>query len=168
MKKLTVLFSAFVLVISLSSNLSAQNLSAGAGVHYATSLNNIGISINGNYKLTKKIHLAASYIYFLEKDLVNWSALDFDGHYIFSENSGMQIYGIAGLGFTFTSIEVPGYSFGGISAGSTNLTATNFGLNLGAGLHKKLSKNLNLFAEAKYAISDGSYLKIGAGVLYNF
>ncbi|MDA3861260.1 MAG: outer membrane beta-barrel protein, partial [Melioribacteraceae bacterium] len=135
-----------------------------AGVAYGTNIGSVGISVNGLYSLNEKIQIAPSFIYFLESDFVTWSVINVDGHYKFSSTEGFDIYGIAGLGITMASFT---YDLG-IYGGEISETSSNFGVNLGVGASKKIGTNLDLFGEAKYQISSGSFLTINAGVLYNF
>ncbi len=158
MKKLSILIASLLFVVMFTSSSSAQNLKIGGGISYATDLNSVGFSVNANYKISSKLQVAPSFIYFLKKDLVSWYALDLDGHYVLSSNKNFQIFGIVGLGFTFTSIDLGPFG---------TFSDTNTGINVGAGFTKKLSDKLSLFSEIKYSISSGSYLKIGAGVLFN-
>ncbi len=165
MKKITTIIAVIFLMVFATKNISAQNISAGGGLNYATDIGTIGISINGKYTINEKIQIAPSFIYYFEKDFVSWSALDVDGHYIFSNTNGFDIYGIAGLGMTFTSITI---DMGPFFGGEQSYSESNFGVNLGVGASKNIAAKLDVFGEAKYTIASGGYMKIGAGVLYQF
>jgi len=164
MKKITSILVVMVLISFATTNISAQGFSAGAGIAYGTNISSIGISVNGLYSLNETIQIATSFIYFLESDFVTWSVLNIDGQYKFSSNDGFDIYGIAGLGITFASFSYDLGAWGG----TISETSSNVGLNLGAGASKKIGTNLDLFGEARYQISSGSFLTINAGVLYKF
>ena len=167
MKNFLTSLLVLTLITFFSGKASAQNLKVGGGLFYATDLNNVGISVNGNYEFSKQLQLAPSFIYFLTKDYVSWKALDIDLHYKLVDNSGLDIYAIGGLGLTFVSIDIPTITLGGSSFGGGSVSDSNFGVNVGAGVSKSLG-SVDLFAEAKYAITSGSYLKIGAGLLFGF
>lgn len=167
MKNFLTSLLVLTLITLFSGKSSAQNLKVGGGLFYATDLNNVGISVNGNYEFSKQLQLAPSFIYFLTKDDVSWKALDVDLHYKLVANRGLDIYAIGGLGLTFVSIDIPSFNFLGTTAGGGTVSDSNFGVNIGAGVSKSLG-SVDLFAEAKYAITSGSYLKIGAGVLFGF
>ena len=164
MKKFVTIISMLVLVAFSNEKTSAQGFSVGGGVYYATSLNNIGISLNGNYAINKQIQIAPSFIYFLTKDYISWKAFDVDGHYKFSANNGLSIYGIAGIAITMVSIDYPHNSF----FEDVSVSSSEFGINLGIGASKTIGNNLEGFSELKYTLNNGGYLKIGAGVLFRF
>lgn len=164
MKKLSVILTAIILSAFFSGNLSAQDFSLGAGVNYATGLNGVGISINGNYAINKNIQIAPVFIHYFENDGLTWNVLDVDGHYKFVVDSAIDVYGIAGLGITFTSFTI---DFGPYLGGEQSTSDSNFGFNLGLGASKNLG-SVDIFAEAKYTINSDGYLKIGVGVLYRF
>lgn len=165
MKKFTTVIAIIVLISFSSGKTSAQDFSVGGGLYYATSLNNIGISLNGNYEINKQIQIAPSFIYFLAKDYVSWKAFDVDGHYKFLSNKGLGVYGIAGLAVTMVSLDFPSGEFFG---GNLSVSSTEIGVNLGIGVSKNIGTNLDGFSELKYTLNNGGYLKIGAGVLYRF
>jgi len=100
-------FFTFLIVAALSftTNLYAQSEDTkfliGAGLNYATDISNIGLSVDGTYLINEDWEAAAGFTYFFEKNYVNWSMLDFDGHYVFHNNNGLIAYGLAGLNVTF-------------------------------------------------------------------
>jgi hypothetical protein len=163
MKKFTSVFALLFLIAFVNSNISAQNFSAGAGVAYGTDISSFGFSVNGVYSFNEKMSIAPSYIYFPEVDFVTWSVINVDMHYNFMTENGMDVYGIAGMGITMISFD---YDWEGLDDLSS--TSTNFGVNLGGGVSKSISKSLNIFGELKYTLSSGSFLSLNAGVLYNF
>ena len=73
----------FVILFSFSE--AKAQISAGGGIVYGTDINNIGISLNGNYEINEKWSAAPSFTYFLKKDYVTWSALDLDANYQLTE-----------------------------------------------------------------------------------
>jgi len=162
MRKITTVLSIMILITLFSGKISAQGFSVGGGVYYATSLNNIGISLNGNYEVNKKIQIAPSFIYFLTKGYLSWKAFDVDGHYKFSSNNGLSIYGIGGIALTMVSFDLPQNEYWG----GSSYTDTNFGINIGIGASKQMGTNLEAFGETKYTLNSGGFLKIGIGVLY--
>lgn len=165
MKKILLTFAAILLFTTLTS---AQGFKGGAGLAYGTDISTVGISANGLYEINKQWEIGGSFIFFFEKDLVSWKALNVNAHYILSDNDGMKFYGLAGANLTLYSIDIPEVTFGGISVGGGETTGSNFGVNLGAGTRKELSKSVELFGEAQYTISDGSYLTANVGVLFKF
>jgi opacity protein-like surface antigen len=164
-----------ILAIALSSHVFAQEfdltkLRAGAGLVYATEIGNIGINFNGAYEITETWEAALGFTHIFEKDYSSYNILDLDGHYKFYQHDEkLNVYGLAGLGFTFWKVTIPAMNVGfGISTPEISDTGTEVGLNLGVGLNYKLTDNLNLAPEIRYTIMDGSYLRIGASVQYMF
>lgn len=164
-----------ILALVLSANVFAQqfdqsNLRAGAGLVFATEIGNIGISFNGTYAFTEEWEGSLSFTHIFEKDYVRYNILDFDAHYVFYQHDdNLNIYGLAGLGFTFWKVTIPPMDFGyGMSTPEMTDNGTELGLNLGVGANYKLTENLNLAPELRYTIMDGSYLRIGARLQYMF
>ncbi len=149
-----------VSLLLVSSFMFAQNIKVGGSAGFATDIASFGISANGTYTINKEWEAAASFTHYFENDFVTWNALDFDAHYYFTKKGGFDIYAIGGLNILMWEIEI---NWG---LGTTSTSNTDIGLNLGTGATKKLNKNLDLFAEAKYSISNGSYLSVRAGVLF--
>jgi hypothetical protein len=172
-----------LLAIVLSANVFAQEfdltkLRAGAGLVYATEIDNIGINLNGAYSITEEWEASLGFSHIFEKDYMSYNVIDLDGHYVFhQENENLNFYGLAGLGFTFWKVNVPAQTvtesvpmFGEMSMEVPGYedNGTKVGLSLGVGLNYKLTDVLNLAPELRYTIMDGSYLRIGASVQYMF
>lgn len=164
-----------LLAIVLSANIFAQkfnkeNLRVGAGLVYATEIGNIGINFNGAYAFTEQWESSLGFSHIFEKDYVRYNVLDLDAHYVFYQHDEkLNVYGLAGLGFTFWKVTIPAMDLGwGVTTPEESATGTETGLNLGVGANYSLSDNLNLAPEIRYTIMDGSYLRIGASVQYLF
>lgn len=158
----------------LSANVFAQEfdltkLRAGAGLVYATEIGNIGLNFNGAYAITEEWEASLGFSHIFEKDYLSYNILDLDVHYVFYQHDEkLNVYGLAGLGFTFWKATIPAMNFGMYSTPEASATGTETGLNLGIGANYKLSDKLNLAPEIRYTIMDGSYLRIGASVQYIF
>lgn len=158
----------------LSANVFAQEfdltkLRAGAGLVYATEIGNIGLNFNGAYAITEEWEASLGFSHIFEKDYLSYNILDLDAHYVFYQHDEkLNVYGLAGLGFTFWKATIPAMNFGMYSTPEASATGTETGLNLGIGANYKLSDKLNLAPEIRYTIMDGSYLRIGASVQYMF
>lgn len=158
----------------LSANVFAQEfdltkLRAGAGLVYATEIGNIGLNFNGAYAITEEWEASLGFSHIFEKDYLSYNILDLDVHYVFYQHDEkLNVYGLAGLGFTFWKATIPAMNFGMYSTPEASATGTETGLNLGIGANYKLSDKLNLAPEIRYTIMDGSYLRIGASVQYMF
>ncbi len=141
----------FVMILCVITEANAQT-KVGGGVFYASKLENVGISVNGNYFFSDNFSAAPSFTYFFEKDNLNWSMLDLDVNYHFAELDFATVYGVGGLNVTF--VEVLGY------------TGSNTGLNLGLGLAMPLSDAMTLCPEIKYTLGDGDFFRIGLKLLF--
>lgn len=179
----TLVKSFFVLVFFLVVAQTQAQISVGGGIWYGSDINSIGISANGKYAFNEKLSAAPSFTYFLEKDYVKWSALDFDANYNFAEieNFG-TLYGIAGVGLTFWKVDfgdtfdmgdygdMGDYDMGDYDMGdygiSLESSGSDIGVNLGIGLNIAASEKLAIAPELKYTITNGGYFRIGAKILF--
>ncbi|WP_346854456.1 outer membrane beta-barrel protein [uncultured Draconibacterium sp.] len=165
MKTLLKSLLAFVLFFVVAQ--SQAQISVGGGLWYGSDISSIGISVNGKYAFNEKWSAAPAFTYFLEKDYVKWSALDFDANYAITdiENVG-SLYGIGGLSVTFWKVDF-GDTFGMGDYGiDLDASGSDVGVNLGLGLNVMASEKLAIAPEIKYTISDGGYLRIGAKILF--
>ena len=171
MKNLFKISLVIIAVMAFSTNkANAQQMSVGGGLVYASSVNSLGISLNGNYQFTEQWSAAPAFTYFLKKDDY-WTrmTLDLDANYLFKEIDGVGgLYGIGGLALTFDKFNFgsaagyPGYDDGDFS--STN---TSLGLNLGIGFNYALAEKMTIAPELRYTIMNGGYLRIGAKFMYS-
>jgi len=188
MKKLLVLFSLMATVTMASAQES--KIMAGGGLTYATEIKNIGINIKGLYLINEKWEADAGFTYFFEKNYTKWSALDFNGHYVFVNNDGKALYALAGLNMTFYKFEIDGVGidpyddyYGGTDeypeymdefnpmaslAGDLESKGSEIGVNIGIGGRMPISSALSLNGEVKYTLGGADYLSINAGILYHF
>ena len=176
--------AVFVLIVLFLfiGNINAQEgkMHVGAGLELALPIGDwsdaAGTGIGGTarfeYAFTKQIvgMVTAGYISFGGKDIgdfsYSYSAVPFlPGVKYYFQNG---IYGMAELGLHFFSFEfdAPSFNFGGFSSGgSTSSSSSEFTLSLGAGYETKVSDNLYLDANVKFAIvSDANYLGARVGV----
>jgi opacity protein-like surface antigen len=163
-----------ILALVFSANVFAQqfdpaNLRAGAGLVYASEINNLGLTFNGVYTFNEVWEGSVGFSHIFEKNMVRYNIVDLDAHYIFyRDEENLSVYGLAGLGFTSWKVTIPGFSWMGNYIPETTATDTEIGLNLGVGLNYRLTERLNLSPQLRYTIMDGSYLRIGASVQYLF
>ena len=162
MKKLFVVIIAILLVGSFQE--TKAQFTVGAGLGYATDISSLGISANVGYEIDETWEATGSYTHFLEKDYVKWSAVDFNANYNISEIENLgKFYAIGGINITTVKLDIPGLSE---FLGSSSTSESNFGVNIGAGLKVDLSEKMILAPEMTYSISSGSYLRIGAKLMY--
>jgi len=148
------LLKAVVVILVLFSFSEAKaQISAGVGAVYGTEINNLGISMHGKYQITNEWSAAPSFTYFLKKNSLSWSSLDLDANYQISDAG---LYLIGGLNMTFFSIDTDDTFFEGV-----NLSGTDTGFNIGAGMNFEINDGLVFAPEARYTLGGGNYLRIG-------
>ncbi|GAO31508.1 hypothetical protein [Geofilum rubicundum] len=106
MKRLTLILAMAVIVLSAKAqNNESGNIRAGAGLVYATDINNLGVAFKGVYTFTPEWEGAFGFTHILKKDYVSYNVIDLDAQYIFSQ-SGDQIsfFAIGGLAITYARI----------------------------------------------------------------
>ncbi len=162
MKKSIVLVFALILSCNLfAQSFDSSKLRAGAGLAYATDIENIGININGVYAFNEKWEGAFGFTHFFKNKYdASYNAFDFDAHYVFhQQDDKMNFYGIGGLNITSVKVDM---------GAAGNYTDSEVGLNLGVGMNYLLTDKLNLAPEARFTIIDDTYFRIGASLQYLF
>ncbi|MBB6610768.1 porin family protein [Pontibacter sp. Tf4] len=178
MKKLLLSLSLIFMAAGATLAQEQGSIRIGAGLVYGTkagindegdSKGGIGINIGGEYFFTDKISAAPSLTYFLKsesevttgfgtyKSSVQFTSINIDGRYYFGEGD-IAFYGLAGL--SIASVKIDSNSdFGG--SGSASET----GVNLGAGLIYPINDQLGLNGQIKYN-TPLEQLAIQAGISY--
>lgn len=167
------LLITFVALLSFNafaqSGFESSKLRAGVGLIYATEIDNVGLTLNGTYKLTSFWEGSVAFTHVFKNNYSTWNILDLDAHYIFYDNeSKLNVYGLAGLGLTFWKVKTDAIIVPGYSIPEQTVSGTEVGLNVGVGMNYKISDRLNLAPEIRYTIMDGSYLRFGASLQYMF
>ncbi len=171
MKKV-IFISTIATMMLLSVNANAQSngkILAGGGLSYATDISTLGIFAKGVYQVTDQWEGSFGFTYFLPKDYgygakLTWMAFDLNAHYVFHRQNQMEFYALAGL--NILRISTPSISMGGYTVPSAS--ASESGVNLGAGGRYQISGNLYGMAELKYTLGNANFLQAGAGVLFRF
>lgn len=161
MKKIIILI---ILVIIVNCTCYAQKY-IGGGLAFGTQIESVGIGINGEYFVTDQISIAPSLIYFFPRTLFGdlkfkQTDLNINANYHFDTDSELDFYALGGINFAIVSVPF----FNPFTAERTSNTATEVGLNLGAGFNYKLNDKLMPFAELKYNISNFDQLILMGGV----
>lgn len=169
MKNKLILVFATVLTVCFSLTTQAQDskIMAGAGLTYATDISTMGISAKGVYLVNDTWEIAPSFTYYLKKNNVNWSTLDFDAHYVFSADDKNTFYAIGGLNVTFWKFKMDG-ALDDYFGGSFDASGSDVGVNIGVGSRFAISDKMYFNADLKYTIGNANYLSAGVGVLYHF
>nr|WP_319397521.1 hypothetical protein [uncultured Carboxylicivirga sp.] len=179
-------------VLGLTAKAQDSKFMLGAGLDYATEIDNLGIHLKGLYLINDAWEADAGYTYYFKKNYTNWSSLDFNGHYVFTSSDKGVLYALAGLNVTFYKMELgdlmgdytSGYDdyyndyygdeYSDLIGGMASLTSdmeskgSEVGVNIGLGGRMGLSDNLFLSGEIKYTLGGADYLNIGAGLMYCF
>ena len=151
MKKLFIILGvALICSISLPALAQKGNMKLGPTVSYGTGVENLGVGAKFHYGITDQIRLAPGFTYWLVSGATSWEA-NLDGNYMFGESDKMAFYALGGLNIYGVSIEVMGISS----------SATEVGLNAGAGLQLPLGAKMTGIAEAKYVLGNADQLEIG-------
>lgn len=86
---------------------------------------------------------------------------DINGHYVFNSLDRFEFYGLAGLDILLAWEKAKYPSF--IEKESDNA----LGLNLGAGSYMKITKQFDIYAEAKYILGKYDQFMLNTGILIN-
>lgn len=181
MKKLLLL----AVGIMLSTGIFAQKgqTAAGLNLSYGTEIKNIGIGAKGQYGITDKIRLEASFDYFLEKDEMKMWDININAHYLFNLSEKWKIYPLVGITYThwkYNSTFI--YDWDDLwdydwydwdvyedEDEDTSESEGKFGINVGCGWQYEINDKFALTAEIKYQlISDFNQFVVGIGAVYKF
>lgn len=153
MRKLTLLMALVAFIISAHAQSDeSSKIRAGAGLVYATDINNLGVALKGVYSFTPEWEGAFGFTHILKKDYISYNVVDLDAQYIFSQ-SGDQVsfFAIGGLALNMWKVEFPDdWGWGAFGGGSA--TGSDIGLNLGAGMNYMLSSNFRLVPEVRFTL----------------
>lgn len=95
---------AIIFVILLSNGALFAQIKLGPGLCFGTDIDNLGISVNGTYDFNESWSAAPSFTFLLPKNNVNWSVLDLDANYVFTEVEKLgKIFALAGLSLIIES-----------------------------------------------------------------
>lgn len=133
------------------------DITAGIGLSYGLDIEEAGLTIQGFYTITDQIRAGAGYTYYFMDNDVSAGELNIDGHYLFKNEDGLILYGLAGLSFARTSVKVMGSKF----------SSSDTGVNLGAGVEYDLGA-VYLFGEPKFTLGGFEQLQVTAGVRLRF
>lgn len=171
MKKnfILVLFT-FLFVHMHAQSFDSKNIRAGAGLCFATNIDNIGLLFNGTYEITEQWEAALTFTHIFENDYIIFNILDMDAHYVFFEDgANIHVYGLAGLSFNFWKVVWPPVVIGGITINDETITkGTDVGLNLGVAMNYKINEVFSIVPELRATLSEDSFVRIGVALQYAF
>lgn len=144
------------LLAAVGASLLARGAAAqprlGAGLVYGTEIEELGVQLNGYYGLDgslEGLRLGAEFAYYFVDDPVSFWTVDLNGQYRFVGPGPFGAYFIAGLDIATISIDV---DLGPLE--DDDASDTEVGLNVGIGAEYSVTRNVELFGELKYVISD--------------
>lgn len=156
----------FALALSLLSLPAIAQINVGGGLSFGTQVETLGIFGRGEYQVNETWRGAATFNYFFWDENIpgidiSWFTLNFDAHYVLSENDPFQLYALGGLNLAFVQAGVDLGPFGSVSE-----TTTDFGLNVGAGARYGLTESISAIGEVKYVIGSADQLVFLIGVVF--
>ena len=164
---------AVMMVVALTVN--AQNepgkMAIGANLNYGMhkDYKNIGFGAKFQYNITDAIRGEASGNYFLKKDYMNVWDVNLNFHYLIPVGESCKIYPLVGVTLMGVKVEVPSFTYEGITYGGGSASDTSVGVNAGAGIEYYLSESFKLNLEAKYQYTkncDWPVISIGAAYCF--
>jgi hypothetical protein len=165
-------FLILMVALFVQSGLHAQFTFVGAALNYGTWIKEPGVSVHAFYTVNEKIDLSPNVTYFLPHKVevefgtheFTWWTINFDGHYVVMEESGLQFFGLMGLNFTNEIKRIDENVMG--QPFKDEVTTNKLGLNIGAGGQLHLSKFFNPFAEVKYTLGEKDQFCIALGIIF--
>ncbi len=145
----------FGLIFAYNTSAQAQDIKAGGGLAYGSEVEAIGVQVSGVYDITEEVSGAADFIIFFPDGYDFWE-LNLNAHYGFYAEDNVRVYGLAGLNYATTKVDL-------IPSGSRS--NSELGLNLGGGAEFGLDF-ANLYSELKYVLGDADQLAISAGLRF--
>ena len=156
MKKIFLLIALISLSIGAFSQSGSKSVLVKAG--YQTDYERFGLGVEGRYTITDNLRLAPDLTFYFPNN--HLTGLDFNAniHYVFPIQSGFSLYPLAGIAMVNNRLSVGGYSD----------SATDFGVNIGAGGSYDIGNNAYLNLEFKYSFQDvdNAGIMLGYGVRF--
>lgn len=163
---------ALLLIIGTSSAVSAQALvtqegdfTVGGSLSFGTNVGFLGgsepgITLQGYYGITDEIRAGAGFTYYLiSEEGLSATEFNIDGHYIFTNEDDLVLYGLAGLSFSSVSFDT---GWGNVSA-----SGSDTGFNLGGGVEYNLGQ-VFIFGEPKLTVGGFDQFNLSGGVRMRF
>lgn len=151
------LFTALCMMTAYQAN---AQLSVGAGLAYGLDIEELGLQVRGVYDINETWRGEADFIYyFIDGDGLSAWELNLNGNYVFNRTETLTLYALAGINIFGITVDLGPFG---------DETATETGLNIGAGAQYAVSSALDIFGELKYSLSDADQLLIAAGILFSF
>ncbi len=134
-----------IAVLTLGSQKSYSQVSAGAGMAFGSDIEQVGAQADLHYSLVNRpaLRFGAGFVYYFPKDNHNFYEVNINGAYTFYEEFMFKSYLYTGLNYARSKFDV----------GNGSISDTAYGLNLGIGAEYDFGRLL-AFGDLKYVISD--------------
>ncbi|MAO08588.1 MAG: hypothetical protein CL596_07755 [Alteromonas sp.] len=161
MKKTLTLF----LFLLAGYAINAQDFGIGISGGYLTELEGGGGSLDLIYEFDDHWGGSATTTFAMAEEAPirnKWFMVDLNGRYKVID----ELYLLAGGEYISLTVKNTGLGGGSIQ-GESEVTETDFGINLGSGYKYNIMDNVNVFAEVKYVIIEQGYLHARLGILFD-
>jgi opacity protein-like surface antigen len=164
MKKISLVAAVLFFAISAQAQLSV-----GGGLGFNEKVSSVGITAKGWFDLTDKIAITPNVSYFFGSGTIvgynqNLLAVDVNGTYAFDIMDKLIVYPVAGLNFSSYKTGGSGLIFNDDIPG---VSASAFGVNIGAGAQYQFTDSLSAYFEPKFVASNYSQIVVNVGVLFH-
>lgn len=175
MKKLNVqtiknnkIFLTLAVLFFIGTQIQAQ-ISIGGGLGYNAEISGPGVTGKAEFNITEEIAVSPGVTYFFGSSLYGFNrnvlSVDANAHYFFEIiESKLKIYPL--LGLNYSNYNSGSSTYYGYYYGTSKVSNSAFGANIGAGARWAFSEKLSVYLEPKYVASNFDQVVINAGVLY--
>jgi hypothetical protein len=155
MKKL-IIISLVILCLPIAG--FAQFTHAGISAAYSSQVKELGIGLNGLFRVNDEIKLTPNIMYYLPHKLTTddgtqefqWYTINLDGNYIIIDQGIFEGYGVMGLNFSVVQGKQDEVILG--ETFNDKQTLQKLGLNIGAGIRFNISDRVVPFGELRYTV----------------
>ena len=180
MKKL---IATFLLMISVLIVVNAQFIKIGGGLALSSGFpfhNNpddyirngiMAVSFKGIYEISVPFYISPSFTIFYPhitkvqsvKTTISSLMFDINGHYVFNSPDKFEFYGLAGLDILLAKKKEANEDSPAFTESDNAL-----GLNFGGGTYMKITKQFDIYGEAKYVFNNKfNQFMLNVGILLN-
>ncbi len=155
------ILSAIALLSVFFSTESNAQFELGGGLVFGTDVEELGITVDGNYYFDENWSISPNFTIFFAEDPINFFTINVDGRYNFEVGpSPTIVYPLGGLNLAIVSVEDTGFG--------DDDSDTELGINLGGGVNHFFNSNFGILGELKFVIGDADQIVLTGGVVYRF
>lgn len=147
MKTIAQIFALAIAFITLGSQQADAQFSAGAGMTFGSSIEQVGIQGDLHYQLANQpaFRFGAAFVYYFPKNDHNFYEVNVNGAYIFYEEFMLKSYLYTGLNYARSHVPMLG--------SGSSATDSAFGVNAGIGAEYDFGPLFG-FGDLKYVFSE--------------